>query len=590
MAPARNALHRPARAPPPRPPAAARRRHGRAVDLPGGVRDGRGRGRRRRLAAARRPPLRARRGRGRPRGRRTQRRFATSPRSRPATPPTCAAKLAELLALARADRDELRAAARSAVVERWSWAGVAARLLACLALRVPYAQPGTLSPMGEEQTRLLAGAARAAPARRSRRAPTSPSRSRRSSRSSTRDARAHRTASRRSRPRRTQTDLAAAPRRRADRLRGRGAHRPLRGLRRGRGGDGRARAVSSTALARELGLALGATGTHPWSRWQDQRIIDTPHYRRNDELLRYVVWRNNTFGLHVHVGIAGADRAIAVHDALRNFLPELLALSASSPFVEKVNSGLHSARTQIFTRMFPRCGIPDAYDGWQGFEDYVVVPLPHGLDHRAHPALVERPAASRLPDGRDPDLRRPARPRRGAVARGARLRARRPLRARPRRGRAAAEPAAPAARGEHVARDPLRALGRADRLRARRAGPGAGAARAADRVGRAGRRGDRGGAVPRGARANAAERQIARFEEGATLEEIYAEQVRAGAKARRSRQERRPGLDGAESGTSRSVVDDGPTPEELSADASQIGSLEVRELVLSAVSTFATVG
>ena len=56
---------------------------------------------------------------------------------------------------------------------------------------------------------------------------------------------------------------------------------------------------------------------------------------------------------------------------MRRFLPELLALSASSPFVEEVNTGLHSARTQIFTRMFPRCGIPDAYDGWQGFEDYV---------------------------------------------------------------------------------------------------------------------------------------------------------------------------------------------------------------------------
>jgi carboxylate-amine ligase len=56
---------------------------------------------------------------------------------------------------------------------------------------------------------------------------------------------------------------------------------------------------------------------------------------------------------------------------MRNFLPELLALSASSPFVEQIDSGLHSARTQIFTRMFPRCGIPDAYDGWHGFEDYV---------------------------------------------------------------------------------------------------------------------------------------------------------------------------------------------------------------------------
>ncbi len=124
-------------------------------------------------------------------------------------------------------------------------------------------------------------------------------------------------------------------------------------------------------LAEAHEVRLGATGTHPWSRWQDQHIIDTPHYRRNDEILRYVVWRNNSFGLHVHVGIRGADRAIAVHNGLRRFLPELLALSASSPFVEAVNTGLHSARTEIFTRMFPRCGVPDAYDGWRGFENYV---------------------------------------------------------------------------------------------------------------------------------------------------------------------------------------------------------------------------
>jgi glutamate---cysteine ligase / carboxylate-amine ligase len=124
-------------------------------------------------------------------------------------------------------------------------------------------------------------------------------------------------------------------------------------------------------LVEPHGVALAAVGTHPWSRWQNQRIIDTPHYRANDELLRYVVWRNNSFGLHVHVGIRGADRAVAVCNALRNFLPELLALSASSPFVEGVDTGLHSARTQIFTRMFPRCGVPDVIDGWSGYEDYV---------------------------------------------------------------------------------------------------------------------------------------------------------------------------------------------------------------------------
>ncbi len=124
-------------------------------------------------------------------------------------------------------------------------------------------------------------------------------------------------------------------------------------------------------LAARFDVILGATGTHPWSPWQEQRIIETPHYRRNDEVLRYVVWRNNSFGLHVHVGIRGADRAIAVTDGLRAFLPHLLAFSGSSPFVEGVFTYLHSARTQIFTRMFPRCGIPDAFGTWGEYERYV---------------------------------------------------------------------------------------------------------------------------------------------------------------------------------------------------------------------------
>ena len=130
------------------------------------------------------------------------------------------------------------------------------------------------------------------------------------------------------------------------------------------------RAQLSTLVDR-LGVTLGATGTHPWSPWQEQRIIDTPHYRIRDEQLRYVVWRNNSFGLHVHVAIRGVDRAVQVCDALRVYLPELLALSASSPFVENVNTGLHSARNQIFTRFFPRCGVPDVYGDWRTFEDYV---------------------------------------------------------------------------------------------------------------------------------------------------------------------------------------------------------------------------
>jgi glutamate---cysteine ligase / carboxylate-amine ligase len=125
------------------------------------------------------------------------------------------------------------------------------------------------------------------------------------------------------------------------------------------------------ALAAQEHIGLGATGTHPWSPWQDQRIINTPHYRRVADDLQYVAWRNNTFSLHVHVGMRGADRAVAVCDAMRTVLPTLLAVSANSAFIEGAFSGLHTARTEVFTRMFPRCGIPDFFGGWAAYREYV---------------------------------------------------------------------------------------------------------------------------------------------------------------------------------------------------------------------------
>ena len=124
-------------------------------------------------------------------------------------------------------------------------------------------------------------------------------------------------------------------------------------------------------LAEERRALLASTGTHPWSPWQEQRIIDTDHYRRVEDDLQYVAWRNNTFSLHVHVGVRGADRAVAVCDRLRPVLPELLAISANSPFLDGRDSGLHSARSQLFTKSFPRCGVPDAFGSWAAYEDYV---------------------------------------------------------------------------------------------------------------------------------------------------------------------------------------------------------------------------
>jgi carboxylate-amine ligase len=125
------------------------------------------------------------------------------------------------------------------------------------------------------------------------------------------------------------------------------------------------------ALAGSHGLALGATGTHPWADYREQPIIDTEHYRRVEDGLKYVAWRNNTFSLHVHVGINGIERALLICDRLRQVLPLLLAISTNSPYLDGRDTGLQSARSQSFTKSFPRCGVPDAFGGWQAYRDYI---------------------------------------------------------------------------------------------------------------------------------------------------------------------------------------------------------------------------
>jgi carboxylate-amine ligase len=125
------------------------------------------------------------------------------------------------------------------------------------------------------------------------------------------------------------------------------------------------------ALAGARGAELGSTGTHPWADYREQPVIDTPHYHRVEDGLKYVAWRNNTFSLHVHVGVNDIDRAVRVCDRMRPLLPLLLALSANSPFLDGLLAGLHSARSQTFTRSFPRCGVPSAFGGWAAYRDYI---------------------------------------------------------------------------------------------------------------------------------------------------------------------------------------------------------------------------
>ena len=234
------------------------------------------------------------------------------------------------------------------------------------------------------------------------------------------------------------------------------------------------------ARARARRSALGGTGTHPWSRWQDQRIIDTPHYRRNDELLRYVVWRNNTFGLHVHVGIARRRP----RDRRARRAAQLPARAARAVGQLAVRRG---RRTPACTRRARRSS--------RACSRAAASPTPTTAGTATSTTsrfLYDTGSitSTRRSGGASARISR-FRPSRSASATPSPTSARRSRSPRsstrsPRgcaRAHDEGEPlpiaAAPAARGEPVARDPLRALRRADRPRARRVLAGPRTARAA---------------------------------------------------------------------------------------------------------------
>jgi carboxylate-amine ligase len=122
--------------------------------------------------------------------------------------------------------------------------------------------------------------------------------------------------------------------------------------------------------AEERGALIASAGTHPFSRWEHQEISDSPRYQGVVEELRWVAERVAIFGLHVHVAMPSADIAIAVANGLRTFVPELLALSANSPFWQARETGLASTRSKVFETM-PRSGLPPAFASFDEFGELV---------------------------------------------------------------------------------------------------------------------------------------------------------------------------------------------------------------------------
>src|SRR2546428_12752331 len=130
--------------------------------------------------------------------------------------------------------------------------------------------------------------------------------------------------------------------------------------------------------ARARNLEIGAAGTHPFARWEDQRVVSDDRYRGLVRSLGFVARQELVFGMHVHVGMADPEEAIYVANALRPHIPVLIALSANSPLWRGEPTGLMSSRVPIF-RAFPRVGLPPRFGDWAAYAGRVETPSAGGV-------------------------------------------------------------------------------------------------------------------------------------------------------------------------------------------------------------------
>jgi carboxylate-amine ligase len=125
-----------------------------------------------------------------------------------------------------------------------------------------------------------------------------------------------------------------------------------------------------SSIAGDLGLWVGASGTHPFSHWESQLITDHARYSEIVNELQEAARSNLIFGLHVHVGMENRELAMHIANSARYFLPHIYALSTNSPFWEGRLTGYKSFRTKVFDK-FPRTGIPDQFESIEAYDNYI---------------------------------------------------------------------------------------------------------------------------------------------------------------------------------------------------------------------------
>ncbi|AEH35549.1 glutamate--cysteine ligase [Halopiger xanaduensis] len=163
--------------------------------------------------------------------------------------------------------------------------------------------------------------------------------------------------------------------------------------------------------AQEHGYEIAAAGLHPLAKWRELEHAEKPRYRSQLDRIQYPQHRNTTAGVHVHVGVDDADKAVWIANELRWYVPIMLALSANSPYWNGFDTGLQSARAKIFEGL-PNTGMPTYFEDFAAFDRFERRMLETGsindrgeLWYDVRPHTAHGTVELRTPDGQaNPDV------------------------------------------------------------------------------------------------------------------------------------------------------------------------------------------
>ncbi|ELY63914.1 glutamate--cysteine ligase [Natrinema versiforme] len=159
------------------------------------------------------------------------------------------------------------------------------------------------------------------------------------------------------------------------------------------------------------GYHIAAAGLHPLAKWRELEHAEKPRYRSQLDRIQYPQHRNTTAGVHVHVGVDDADKAVWIANELRWYVPIMLALSANSPYWNGFDTGLQSARAKIFEAL-PNTGMPTHFEDFEAFDRFERRMLETDsisdrgeLWYDVRPHTAHGSVEVRTPDGQaDPDI------------------------------------------------------------------------------------------------------------------------------------------------------------------------------------------